>query len=442
MNVYLHHMNEQDDKNNWIQNIIGFSNYDINVKETLDFKKKFIKKNIINEVFQKNLINHTIRFFQARNVHMIDWQNDIPIFLKKVQLEKINIITFPRKEYFDYMETCIIKNCNLIYFPWKHIPNRLKTLNLSNNNFKGHINLSNTCIRFLDLSFNHIEFLDLPYDCNTIDASHNNIKQLDFSNPMMFADFSFNFIEEFIGSKWLEKVNLSHNKISKVNFSNSSKLQEVDLSFNNLQGDSSINFEKCKLITKINLSNNKLTWVEGIQELKQLDFFDVSFNEIETMIVPIIKKSCFNNNPLQYFEWLNISQDDSNGFSLTNILNNNSNQNPMIRYFSDYLQKTLKMDKIDEIYDVKDNVKKPIKKFIDLSNTCLEEFPYVENIDSKVILNVNFYNNNYIEIPFHPKIKINVSENQINDWFSKVDLDKRNKINLLKNQQFYVTEIS
>jgi hypothetical protein len=182
--------------------------------------------------------------------------------------------------------------------------------------------------------------------------------------------------------------------------------------------------------------------VEGIQELKQLDFFDVSFNEIETMIVPIIKKSCFNNNPLQYFEWLNISQDDSNGFSLTNILNNNSNQNPMIRYFSDYLQKTLKMDKIDEIYDVKDNVKKPIKKFIDLSNTCLEEFPYVENIDSKVILNVNFYNNNYIEIPFHPKIKINVSENQINDWFSKVDLDKRNKINLLKNQQFYVTEIS
>ena len=442
MNVYLHHMNEQDSKNDWIKNIVGFSNYDINIKETLDFKKKFIRKNIIHQVFQENLIHHTIRFFQARNVHMIDWQNDLPIFLKKVQLEKINIITFPRKEYFDYMETCIIKNCNLIYFPWKHLPNRLRTLNLSQNNLKGHINLSNTCIRFLDLSFNQIEFLDLPYDCNTVDASHNNIKQLDFSNPMMFADFSFNFIEEFTGSKWLEKVNLSHNKITKVNFSNSSKLQEVDLSWNNLQGDSCINFEKCKLITKINLSNNKLTWVEGIQELKQLDFFDVSFNDIETMIVPIIKKSCFNNNPLQYFEWLNISQNESNGFSFTNILNNNSNQNPMVKYFSDYLQKTLKMDKIDEIYDVKDNVKKPIKKFIDLSSTCLEEFPYVENIDSKIILNVNFYNNSYIDIPFHPKIKINVSENQINDWFSKVDLDKRNKINLLKNQQFYVTEIS
>lgn len=442
MNVYLHYIGE-DNKDKWTQNIIGFSNYDINIKETLDFHKKYVKKNIINNLIQNNLINYTIRFFQARNIHMIDWQNDIPTFLRKVQLEKINIITFPKKEYFDYMETCIIKNCNLVYFPWKHIPNRLRTLNLSYNNFKGHINLSNTCIRFLDLSYNSIDFLDLPYDCNTVDVSHNNIKELDFSNPMMFANFSFNCIEEFIGSKWLEKCNLSHNKIYKVNFHNSSKLQEIDLSFNNLQGDSSVNFEKCKLLNKINLSNNKLTWVEGIQELKQLDFFDVSFNNIETMIIPIIKKSCFNNNPLQYFEWNYVLNDDSNGFSFTNLLNSNSsNQNPMIKYMTNYVQKTLKMDKIDELYKEKENIVKVSKKFIDFSNTNIQEFPNIENIDSKVILNINFYNNDYIEIPFHPKVKVYVSENQINTWVSTLDEETKKKINLLKNQQFYITEIS
>jgi uncharacterized protein YjbI with pentapeptide repeats len=442
MNVYLHYISE-DNKDKWTQNIIGFSNYDINIKETLNFHKKYMKKNIISDLIKNNLINYTVRFFHARNIHMIDWQNDIPIFLKKVELEKINIISFPKKEYFDYMETCVIKNCNLIYFPWKHIPNRLRTLTLSFNNFKGHINLSNTCIRFLDLSYNNIEFLDLPYDCNTVNVSHNNIKQLDFSNPMMFANFSFNCIEEFTGSKWLEKCNLSHNKISKVNFHNSSKLQEIDLSFNYLEGESSVNFEKCKLLTKINLSNNQLTWVEGIQELKQLDFLDVSHNKIETMIIPIIKKSCFNNNPLQYFEWNYMLNDDSNGFSFTNLLNSNSgNQNPMIQYMTNYVQKTLKMDKIDELYKEKENNIKISKKFVDLSNTNIQEFPNIENIDSKVILNINFYNNDYIEIPFHPRVKVHVSENQINKWESTLEAETKKKINLLKNQQFYITEIS
>lgn len=438
MNIYFTKIQKrmEVEKIDW-NDIIGMSNFELNVNSIYQYNKGYLETDKI----PVEKIRKRLQFFFYRNKNKFEWPKLVPVFVDHVKLENVGNISFPPWTHFQYIQFLEITNCNIKYFPWKNIPIFLRKLNLSNNKLVGHINLS-ACkqLRFIYLSHNFIESIDLPYDANTVDLSFNKIKYIDFYNPLMFANFSWNCLTEFTGSKWLEKVNLSHNSIRICSFQNSLKINNINCSFNMIENV--IDVSKNIHVTKLNLSNNKITGVDGIENLVSLEFCDLSNNLIETFIIPIITKCALNDNPLQYFEFVNCIK--SSGFSFTDFVNGENMNNPILNLMSNFLQDKLKMNRVDQSSGVSSSKKKTQneKYYIDLSNTNIQEFPEDYNYIQGEI-HIFFYNNCNIEIPYHPNVHIHLTRKQFYNWKNvRVDenINTNVKLNQLEIQKFYIID--
>lgn len=441
MNCYFKKFQSRESIN-W-DDIVGISNFDLHYRELYSFTKIYL-----DSLDPENIKFKKLLFYKRKNVEYVDWQKEIPLHVRRLHLENIESINF-RCPSFIGLESLHIINCNLKNFPWRWIPVTLRHLNLSKNQLCGHVSLASTKnLRFINLSENRIESVDLPYDCNTADISYNKCKHIDFYNPLMFANFSWNCLTDFKASKWMERCNLSHNNLESVDFSVSLKISDINLSFNTLVHP--INFEKCKLLKKLVLSHNRLPTVDGLEYLSELEFIDLSSNQIETFVIPFIRKVNLQNNPLQYFEWLvePLSKSTS-GFSLTEFLNGESqSSNPILNMASGFLQEKLKMNKVDEMYvDGKCSARhaqsKPEKICVNLSKTNIQEFPETMIIQNSNRVNrelhIFFYDNEYVMIPYHPMCHVHIGRMQMHNW-KKSNPGMQIKFLQLENQDFYVVD--
>jgi hypothetical protein len=430
--------------------LVGISNYEISFRELYSLCKLYIDHLDAETIPRQK----PVKFYKRKNEKCVDWERELPLYINRLHLENIASLFFTRPSLAG-LESLTIVRCNVSTFPWRSIPVTLRTLNLSKNMLGGHVSLSHTKnLRFINLSENSIESLDLPYDCNTADISYNKCQHIDFYNPLMFADFSWNCLSDFKGSKWLEKCNVSHNKLVKCDFSQCPKLLEVNVSFNSLCD--TVTFSACKLLKKLSAAGNQLQAVEGIELLGDLELLDVSENALETFIVPIIRKVNLQNNPLQFFEWLAEPSGASSGgggaFSFADFVNGEpgSNPNPIVNMASSFLREKLRMNRVDEMYGEgparRHADTRSEKVYINLSNTSIQEFPETTIVQKSNRLNremhILYYDNEYINIPYHPKCHVHVGRMQMYNW-KRVKQGGRlmeTILTQLENQEFYIVD--
>jgi Leucine-rich repeat (LRR) protein len=234
----------------------------------------------------------------------------------------------------------------------------------------------------------------------------------------------------------MEKCNVSHNKIASVDFSQSKKLIDLNLSFNNLSGE--FNIGNCLLLEKINVSYNKLTWIEGLESLPNIQVLDASHNHLETVTIPMISRVNLQSNPLLFFEWL--ERKKSGGFSISGILNGEKHDVPMVNFVMDIIKSHLKADEIDKMYERDCGKPADPKLFIDLSCTNLQEFSDVGEIKGQTHIHILLYENDFVEIPFHPNVSIHILPHQAEKWHQQQSQENRVRFMQLLNQQFYVID--
>lgn len=119
-----------------------------------------------------------------------------------------------------------------------------------------------------------ISFLDLS-TCSDFSGLEDfpNIKELKICNCRLGS------VPAIESLKKLEKLNLSHNSLSSVNFF-PRLLRSCNLSFNTL---SQVNFGKLKNLTELNISNNRLTSLEGLSCLYSLSYLYCASNFISNV---------------------------------------------------------------------------------------------------------------------------------------------------------------
>ncbi|XP_075514397.1 uncharacterized protein LOC142549363 isoform X1 [Primulina tabacum] len=108
----------------------------------------------------------------------------------------------------------------------------------------------------------------------------------------------------------VETLDLSRNKFSKVdNLYKCSKLKHLDLGFNNLRSISSFGEVPCQIV-KLDLRNNALSTLHGIENLRSLEGLDLSYNVIsnfwEVQILaglPSLQNLWLEGNPLCCARW-------------------------------------------------------------------------------------------------------------------------------------------
>jgi Leucine-rich repeat (LRR) protein len=431
MNVYFSHMQQNIKHLDWSK-VVGLSNYELNPRDTYHLHRLFLQENKLK------VSSCLLQFYRKRNCIDVSFEMDIPIGCGSVYLENIQSVHFPKNlQGYENMVVLDLQCCNLSLFPWRQLPSKLRTLNLSHNFLSGHINLSHTNgLRFIYLSHNRIQSVHLPYDCNTADISHNKCTDIIFYNPLMHCDFSWNLLAEFCACKWIEKCNVSHNNIASIDFSHSKKLIDLNLSYNNISGE--FNVANCLLLEKVNVSYNKITWIEGLESLPNIELLDASHNHLETVTIPKISRVNLQHNPLLFFEWL--EKKKSGGFSITGILNGESHDVPMVNFVMNVLKSHLKADEIDKMYER--DCGKPVdpKLFIDLSNTHLQEFSDVGEIKGQTCIHILLYNVDFVDIPFHPKVSIHILPDQAEKWEQQLSQENRIRFMQLVNQQFYVID--
>lgn len=431
MNVYFTYFQTNQDNIDWSQ-VVGLSNYELPIQQIYNYHKLFIAKKRI----QRDKIVHRTKFYAKKKSSQSDFDKEVPIRTAKIEVEQVVQVVYPvTLRSFEYLESIKIVDCKLEGFPWREIPNLLRELNLSNNNIGGNVNLSHTKnLRFIYLSNNKIENIHLPYDCNTVKVSHNCLKDAIFYNPMMVCDFSFNELSDFQGSKWLEKCDVSHNKIKQINLSNSLKLIELNVAFNDLSDTFCVS--KFKFLNRLNVSNNELNWIEGLENCGSLEILDASFNKFETMMVPKISQVNISNNPLEYFEWHDIL--NNSGMTFSDIINGEKLSNPLYSGIHSMIYNTLNLNRVDELYSY-DKQKATEKKYINMSNTNIQEFPEELDLSLNQTLHVVFYNNNFLTIPYHPRLYIHIRKEQGEMW-KKMNPENKVKIEQSINQLFFTVD--
>lgn len=435
MNVYFSYFQTDPDNINWNQ-VIGMSNYELPIQQIYNYHRLFISKKRI----RRDKILFRTKFFVKKKSHMIDFDKEVPHRTAKIEVEQIDQVVYPiALKSYESLESIKIVNCKLEGFPWKDIPNFLRELNLSHNNIAGNVNLSHTKnLRFIYLSNNRIENAHLPYDCNTVNLSHNCLKDVIFYNPMMVCDFSFNQLTDFQGSKWLENCDVSHNMIKQINLVNSLKLVQLNVAYNKLSETFSVTL--FKLLNRLNISNNELNWIEGLENCGSLEILDASFNRFETLMVPKISQVNVSNNPLEYFEWHDISC--VSGMSFSDVINGEKLSNPLFSGIHSMVYNSLNLNRVDELYskDSFQNKQKSIdKKYVNMSNTKIQEFPEELDLSLNQALHVIFYENTFVNIPYHPRLYIHIKKQQAELWM-KMNPDSKVKIEQSINQQFFTVD--
>lgn len=426
MNVYCHQ--PIDNLYDNISSVVGMSNYRMPVNETMAYYRAYYEQENIKKYF-KNI--KLLNFYCIRgDDSIVDWKN-IPD-AKKIILEKVCVkfdnIHFSFQNTLEHIE---IINCNLESFPYKYIHKRIRTLNLSHNSLSGTISLSHTCIRFIHVNNNNISHIELPYDCHTINASHNQLESIELYNPVMIANVSHNKLKTIRVSKWCEKLDVSSNELTNLSIHMCLKIQEINASSNRLNGILSL--DNNKSIKYLNVAHNFIEWISGLSELNQLEYLNLSHNKFETMEIPFspeLKKICVNNNPLKLWEWKYLHPESDS----------------LIKNVTTSLLNTMIGSKNEYLFRVNDN-KTKCRVCIDMSYIHCEEFEDISDSISYLLdkykdcsVHVSFYGNNYVEIPYHPKLRIHLGKTQMQEWKNQGTNETRKKLNILENQNFFVVD--
>uniref|UniRef100_A0A182QCL3 Uncharacterized protein n=1 Tax=Anopheles farauti TaxID=69004 RepID=A0A182QCL3_9DIPT len=175
----------------------------------------------------------------------------------------------------------------------------LEDLQLASNKLT-HVDLSLIPSLFIaNVSFNQLTQLSVPNKIETLDASHNHIRSvLGHRNPI------------------LTQLNLRSNNLTDTAWlSNFPSLQELDLSYNELEHISSKSLKKLHHLVKLLLQHNRLMSLNLGISLGELQVLDVSHNQIVYMD---------NFNPFNKLQQLYL---DHNSIVTIKIASNHSVQN-------------------------------------------------------------------------------------------------------------------
>ncbi len=196
------------------------------------------------------------------------------LFLKISNLLELDLsgneVEFISKEHFQGLKklTKLDLSQNLLKFfgfdAFKEM-NSIQILNLKSNQLK-FFNSSIENLSYLDLSFNDLRCLDF--------VLYSNLSYLDMSYNSLDENCIFNFVKN------LKFLNLSNTKsafVQNINFSlYSTKLEVLDLSFNNLSQFNKDFFQNLTLLKKLYLKETNLVSFEFVKSLQNLDDIDLS----------------------------------------------------------------------------------------------------------------------------------------------------------------------
>ena len=151
---------------------------------------------------------------------------------------------------------------------------RLKNLNVSNNQIQFCDVLKEmNFLLWLDLSSNSIE--------NFPEADLESLQYLDLSKNKLEA-----MPEKLKAMKMLKKFKLAHNNITslKTELGEGQLIEEIDLSYNNLEGEIGFDFQKIRMIQRLNLSHNEIKSLNStIIKMEYLRELNLSHNKFVTL---------------------------------------------------------------------------------------------------------------------------------------------------------------
>ena len=273
---------------------------------------KECNKLIIKEltVKNKNIFGNLINFFLDKAIKKFSLSdtniNDISIFNPILELFEKNF----------HIRNIVLHNCSLADGYINDLmlaisDKRIRYLNLSKNAITveggtliSEFLLVNKTIQELNLSYNdNVNFKaeGIKYIVRSL-VECPNLRLIDFSgmNLTGCGEFIANLIET---SKTLEIIKLENNYLNANDFKNifekvkSNKIiKEIDISFNDMGGDKSLEYirdsikENTSLIklnlNKININNDNYNIIfEGIEKNKNISFYCLSYNHINPKIV-------------------------------------------------------------------------------------------------------------------------------------------------------------
>ncbi|GAW80028.1 protein phosphatases PP1 regulatory subunit sds22 [Plasmodium gonderi] len=203
----------------------------------------------------------------------------------------------------------------------------LENLELYENSIK---KIENICmltnLKILDLSFNKIriiENIDTLINLEELYLSSNKIakiENLQNCKKLRLLELGYNKIrkiENLENLTNLEELWLGKNKIEELNIPFFPKLKKLSLQHNRLTNWSVDSIQNIPQVTELYVSYNKLSFIiDNIKELKHLKVFDLSYNEIENILICSELKSVeelwLNNNNIHNIEMIKNLRENEN----------------------------------------------------------------------------------------------------------------------------------
>jgi len=300
--------NEEDDDSIYIEGLID----EKTLKEIMENYSKECNKLIIKEltVKNKNIFGNLINFFLDKAIKKFSLSdtniNDISIFNPILELFEKNF----------HIRNIVLHNCNLADGYINDLmlaisDKRIRYLNLSKNAITveggtliSEFLLVNKTIQELNLSYNdNVNFKaeGINYIVRSL-VECPNLRLIDFSgmNLTGCGEFIANLIET---SKTLEIIKLENNYLNANDFKNifekikiNKIIKEIDVSFNDMGGDKSLEYIRdcikmnsslIKLnLNKININNDNYNIIfEGIENNKNISYYSMSYNKINPKII-------------------------------------------------------------------------------------------------------------------------------------------------------------
>ena len=202
--------------------------------------------------------------YDLNGTFFIELKNLNELILGFNQIEEISKENFQgldKLDFIDLSQNKIFSFGQDLFFFLRNV----KKLKLSSNRLR-FFNESLETLEYLDLSFNNLTKINLSFltSLNFLDLSHN-VKLV-----------ALNFTEN------VKVLNLSNRNSELIlNFSTSSKLEEIDLSFNDLKLLNENFFSNAKYLIKLNLKNSKFQSFNLFNSFpKKLKEIDYSYNQL------------------------------------------------------------------------------------------------------------------------------------------------------------------
>ena len=218
------------------------------------------------------------------------------------QLKNFGIINFKNLKILSLTE-CNIQNLEFINsFSFSN----LKEINLQKNKISYFVDIIHYKLEKLDLSYNNLKRNLIKSEIKeNIDMGNMSTLRLNKILSLIFPSLRF--------------LNLSHNQIESINILsqfNSGELKELDLSYNEIRNIEVFNFVSFGKLKRLNLSNNK---IEELNVFDKLAFCN-NIEEINLMNNEIVNLNILRDVSLPNLKILNLLNNDINDYSVFRLI--------------------------------------------------------------------------------------------------------------------------